>query len=122
MLKGSITLTTLIVMSSILLGGGISFILSTVDMRYVSNDSFDRSLLDVHVRTCLEEGVYRLTLDNTYTGSFDVDIDDKSCSVAITDTSPTVKAVAITGTYKNKNASQSYTVDISDSPYQVSTE
>lgn len=119
MKRASITLTTLIVLSSILLAGGISFILSSVDIRYVSNDSFDRVLLDIHMRTCLEESVYKVTTDNTYTGNFLVTIDEKECSITITNSGLNTKNVAISGTYSNKTSYKNYAIDISDTPYQV---
>ena len=117
--KGNIALTLVIVMSTILLFGGIALVLSSIDLATTSKSSGNTNIALLRSRSCTDDGIYRLKNNPNYVGSFTLTFSDGSCSCTVSGAS-TTKTLVVTSTVNNFNYQTTKTVDTSVNPYILS--
>ena len=119
--KGSITLTTVLVVSAILLAGGISLILTSIDLSNAAKDTFNSSQTSIRSNTCLEEGIYKLNRSSTFTGSLSVDYSDGECFVVIQNDNNNnqIKILNITSQVNSYVHEEVVRIDISKNPFEI---
>jgi hypothetical protein len=117
----NISLTTVLVTSAILLLTGITIVFSTMDLAYSSKDTFNYELNTMRSRSCLEEAIYRIKNNPTFTGTAAITFTDGNCSAAVTNDpqNSNIKLVAITSMIKEYTYMLNKKVDISTSPFTV---
>ncbi len=119
--KGNIALTTVLIVSAILIAGGLTLLLSTIDTTIASKNFGSNTLSQLGIRNCLEETMYRLRTNMNYTGNFTVTYSNGSCTATVTNSTPaTTKNVAVTSTYNSYTSTKTYKVDTTTAPMSVS--
>jgi hypothetical protein len=83
--NGFIALTTVLVMIPLLLITGIETVYSNITSLLVGKMEYDYQILSANSQTCLEESVYKIKWNPSFTGTVTVDIDDWYCISDITD-------------------------------------
>lgn len=119
--KGSIALTAVIAMSSILLLAGITLVLTSIDFARSTKSYENTFRAQLNTNSCLEEALYRLGTNRQYTGSISVSDDGNSCSATVTTNAqnPNYKDVAITSTVDVQVNNVTYQVDTSSSQLMI---
>ncbi|MCA9385411.1 hypothetical protein KC717_02060 [Candidatus Dojkabacteria bacterium] len=122
-MKGSITLTTTVLASAILLAAGITLVLTGIDLGHTSETFQSNSLAQLRSRTCLEEGLYRVRQDTSFTGEVSHIYNDGSCTVDIQDhlSVVNVKVLDLTSIVDEFTFIDTKYVDISVEPYDISS-
>ena len=102
-MKGYVALTTVLVMLPLLLLTGISYLYGNISSLLIGKMSYDYEILRSNSETCLEEAVYRIKRGGTFVGTFDISMDNWSCSVTVGDKDgfPGVKVIHILATDGN---------------------
>lgn len=116
MKKGSIALTTVIVLTGILLLGGITLTLNSIDLSSGTKDYFARNLAETRLRSCIEESLLKLKSNQAFAGNVVVTYSDGNCTSVISNESATVKILTITSTVDEYTLSEIKRVDISTDP------
>ena len=78
-LKGYVALTAVLVMIPLLLITGINSVYSNLTTLLVGKMNYDYELVKLNGKTCLEESVYKIKWDPTFTGTVTLDIDNWYC-------------------------------------------
>jgi hypothetical protein len=84
-MKGYIALTTVLVILPLLLLTGIDSLYRNMTTLVVGKMTYDSNILESNAETCLEETVYKIKRERTYTGVFNINMDDWSCTIDVTD-------------------------------------
>jgi len=84
-MKGYIALTTVLVILPVLLLTGINSLYKNTTTLIVAKMSYDFEILKSNSETCLEEAVYKIKRGGTYTGTFNLAMDNWNCTVTVTD-------------------------------------
>ena len=116
--NGSISLTTVLMVSSILLASGLTLVISTVDLS-LSTKSFNSQIqAKSRAKTCLEESLYKISKMPSYTGTVNFSYTDGSCSSTIqNDTSvSTTKIVTTNSNIDVYNYTEIKKVDTTQTP------
>jgi hypothetical protein len=118
--KGSVALTTVIVLSGILIAAAATLTLVTIDLRQGTALSIDYTEAQIHIDTCIEESVQRLKYLPTFTGEITVDFDNGSCRSTISDgAQPGIKLVEMESSSGEAMYMKSISVDTTDYPFEV---
>jgi hypothetical protein len=119
--KGSVAITSVIAISSILLVAGITLTLTTADFAKSTRNYENRFQNEINADSCLEEAIYKLNLAPTYVGNVSITTDSGSCVAALVAVSgdPNMKDVNITSTFDNNVYEETHRIDISDSPPSI---
>lgn len=116
--KGIIALTTLIIVIAIMITGGITLLLTSIDTS-VSTEAFNNRLLaKIRSRACLEEGLYRIKQDPLYIGTVTLTFADGDCDAVVTDSvgNPGIKILDIDSTIEEFGYSSQKAVDTNADP------
>lgn len=84
-LKGYVALTTVIVIIPLLLLAGIDSVYNNMTSLLVGKMNYDYQILKNNSETCLEESIYKIKWNPTYTGDITIEMEDWSCVSTITD-------------------------------------
>ncbi|MCA9380736.1 hypothetical protein KC678_00535 [Candidatus Dojkabacteria bacterium] len=118
--KGSVALTTVIVLMGILTLGAITLILNTIDANRVNKNLGDYAISDLKAISCVEEGILKVKQDNNYTGNFNVTIDgEEQCDGSVNDLGGQLRQLIVNASNESTNFYREYTIDISTSPFTV---
>lgn len=111
--KGSIALTTVLMVSAILLASGLTLILTSIDLSFASKNFNSYQLSKIRSKTCLEESLYKISKNPSYTGTVSYTYSDGSCTAIITNdlVISTTKIVSINTTLNVYNYSETKRVD-----------
>lgn len=114
-LKGSIAITAVIAISALLLVAGVTLVIISVDLAR-STQAYEKGFKATLISSaCLEESLFKLSVNNTYTGTISIANGD-SCTAAIANTAdPDIKTVGITSTVDDHILRDSYEIDVSGS-------
>lgn len=122
-MKGYVALTTVLVMLPLLLLTGISSLYGNISSLIIGKMNYDYEILQTNSETCLEEAVYRIKRSHSYTGTFDVNMDNWSCTVSIGDKAgyPGIKTINIVGNDTNGvSITNSKELNINTDPFEIS--
>lgn len=86
-MKGYVALTAVLVMIPLLLITGIELVYRNITLLSIGKINYDWQILKIHSQTCLEESIYKISLDNDYIGEFIITEEYWSCTSNITDVS-----------------------------------
>lgn len=79
-------MTTAVVITGILMILGVALILTGIDLANTSNNFQSKMLAEMRARTCLEEGLNRVRIDEAYIGIITHTYSDGStCSAEVSD-------------------------------------
>ncbi len=108
------------IISSILLVGGIVLIFTNIDLSKSTktyNINVQNAMLS---RSCLEEALLRVSVDTSYTGTINLTVSSGTCTVIISNHSnPSLKVLNITTVVQGYTYTLSKNVNITMSPIQV---
>lgn len=122
-MKGYVALTTVLVMLPLLLLTGISSLYGNISSLIVGKMNYDYEILRTNSETCLEEAVYRIKRSHSFTGSFDIAMDNWSCTVTIGDKagSPGIKTINIlTSDTNGITITNNKELNINVDPFEIS--
>lgn len=116
---GNIALTTVLVFSGLLVLTGITVIIQAIDFGE-STSSYTRQIYAQNTSfSCLEESLYRLSGNISYTGTFQINkVNGGSCSATVSG-SGSGKIVSIESNYRDANFNTTKNVDTSQFPFGV---
>jgi hypothetical protein len=121
-LRGNISLTTVIIVGALLIVSGMAVLANAIDVSMSTKSYFNRTMGDIRVAACLEEGMYKLSRTPTFVGTVSLTYPDGSCQVVI-DTiggDPTKKSLAVTGVFGEFTVTRSKKADTTTSPMTLS--
>lgn len=115
--KATITLTTVLIITVVLLYSGIALLYAVIDLRRANQVNFEHTLAQLRFQNCLEESLYKLTKNLSYTGNFTITFSDGECSSTVATTANVnIKSINILSTYKQVGYNKITSVDISSAP------
>lgn len=99
-MKGYIALTTVLVILPILLLTGIDSLYRNMTTLITGKMTYDSHILKTHSETCLEEAVYKVKRNISYTGTYTLSLENWSCDIEIEDKvgNPGFKIITIEAT------------------------
>ncbi|MDY0097337.1 MAG: hypothetical protein RBS01_03250 [Candidatus Dojkabacteria bacterium] len=99
-MKGYVALTTVLVILPILLLTGIDSLYRNMTTLITGKMTYDSHILKSHSETCLEETVYKIKRNITYTGTSTLSLDNWSCNIEVEDKlgNPGIKIITIEAT------------------------
>ena len=114
-------LITVIVLSGVLLASGIAIVLMVADLAIATESFTSRFRLEGTVRTCLEESLFKVKADPEFVGLVSYTNSGDSCDADVSDdlVDPSIKIVDITASIDGFSLVRSYSVDISQEPFQI---
>ena len=120
-MKGSISLTTVLLIGVMIVAGSAVLILTTVDLSHSTKQIESGQRVKEESRTCLEEAMYKLTRVPSYEGDVSYANTDFSCTATIATVPGPArqKSITVTGVLGEYTSTQTYTVDLSTEPYQL---
>jgi len=120
-MKGSIALTTVLLIGVMITAGSIVLVLTTVDLSRSTKQVESGQRVKEESRTCLEEAMYKLTRVPTYLGEVSYTNTDFYCTATVAEVpgQPNQRAIAVNGVFGEYISGQTYTVDLSTEPYQL---
>ncbi len=124
-LEANISLTTVIIMAAILLMGGLTVLISTMDLARANKDSIYYELNTFRLRSCVEEALNRLKFDHSYQGTASITFADGICSAVVTNDpggNINLKYIAITSRIDNFYNSANKLVDLTNTPFTVTNQ
>lgn len=83
-IKGYVALTAVLVMIPLLLLTGMELLYKNITLLSIAKVNYDWQVLTTYSETCLEESMYKLVLDESYTGEFSITQEDWACTANIT--------------------------------------
>lgn len=115
--KAHIALTTVLLVSSLLLTGGTILVLTTIDTALgVKSLSINIDTKN-HAKTCIEESLYKIDKNKSYTGNSSVTEGNKTCTYTVSNNAnPSLKTVVISSSIGSYNYSTTFTVNITTNP------
>lgn len=114
----SVALTTLIIIIAILMSFGITISKTAVDLGYTSRGYVTDSSSRMLARSCLEEVLYKIKEDQALTGTFNLNINDRTCEMLIENgSSADLKNITITQSVDSYTRIEHWEINTSSSPY-----
>ncbi len=113
--KGSIAITTILVISSVLVAGGLSIAYSTMDYSRSLEGHNSVVTLRMKLDACFEEGLFKLKASRSYTGSYSINFIDGICNGTIINDSNNLnyKIINLSSTTKTFTQKDVRAIDIS---------
>lgn len=84
-IAGYIALTTVLVILPLLLLSGIDAIYTNITLLISGKMQYDYNILEINAETCLEESVYKIKKNRSFTGTFNITRTDWNCTSEISD-------------------------------------
>jgi hypothetical protein len=119
--KANISLTTVLVTTSILLLGGIGVIINSIDLAKSTRSANNFMLNELRARNCIEEGLYRMKLNPSFTGQVNVSFTDGNCivDISIDPQNGNYRIFAITSIINDYQYSITKHIDITQNPFVI---
>jgi hypothetical protein len=120
---GYIALTTVLVILPLLLITGINSLYNNTTSLIVGKMNYDYQILRSNSETCLEEAVYKIKRGRTYTGTFNIAMDNWSCNVIVSNKvgSPGIKLIDISSSDTNSvQFKTTKELNINSEPFEIS--
>jgi hypothetical protein len=119
--KGNITLTLVLFVSVILLLGGITVVIASIDFTQSSKSFYNTTLANIRSQSCLDDGLLRIKNDTSYTGNYSITFSDGSCTGTVVNSgTPNIKSITITGLVNGYSYTKIKKADTSTSPFTLS--
>ena len=120
--KGSISLTTVILAGAILIVTGMAVLTNAIDIAMSTKSYFGKTVAETRIPSCVEESLLSISKLTTFTGTVTVPYTDGNCTSIVTNVvgDPTKKLLTITATYGEYSAKRVKKVDTTTSPMTLS--
>ncbi len=120
--NAGVALPTVVLISSILLIGGLGLVAMSIDVRKSSKSFSEYVQASMRAEVCLEESIQVLKYDPAYTGNFNLSFPTGECDSVISNIGidPNLKEVVITSDFGASYYEKKYEVDVSDYPITIS--
>jgi hypothetical protein len=118
--KGSIALTAVVVISAILLAGGINILLGNIDLTRSTINYNSNIVNEIRTGSCLEESIYYLKKDTTFSGMVTLSFTEGQCSAQVDPIGNDLKSVTIVSDYYEYRYEDIYQIDTSMYPFNIS--
>ena len=122
-MKGYVALTTVLIILPLLLLTGLDSLYSNMTTLIVGKMTYDSQILESNSETCLEEAVYIIKRNFSYTGVSNLSMGNWSCEIEVYDKvdNPGIKVIMIeayddNGIYTNIEKELNINVD----PFEIS--
>jgi hypothetical protein len=118
--KASVALTSVLLISAILLSSGITLVLTNIDLARASKDFFALQKNKLNAETCLEESLFDIKQNFSYTGTFNYSNPVGSCTAVVSDGTPsTIKIVEMTSIVGDYYYRTTVRIDTTQNPIAV---
>lgn len=119
--SAGVALPTVVLISSVLLIGGLSLVAMSIDVRKSSKGFGQYVKASMQAEVCLEESVQILKYDPTYTGNFNLTFPTGECDSFVSNIGgdPNLKEVVVTSVFEDSDYEKKYQVDVSDYPITI---
>jgi hypothetical protein len=96
-MRGYVALTVILVIIPVLLLTGVDSMYKSISMLIVGKMKYDYQILRTNTETCIEESVYRLKRNPSFTGDINLSNSSWSCTISVIDKSghPNIKVLTI---------------------------
>ena len=84
-MKGYIALTVVLLIIPLLLLAGIDSVYNNLTSLLVGRMNYDSKRLEINSETCLEESVYRIKRNPSYTGEYVITLSEWTCTIDVQD-------------------------------------
>ncbi len=119
--KANISLTLVLITGAVLLVSGLTLLYVAMDSARISKDNYNYNLAQINSKSCFEEALHQIKLDNSYVGTLVIPFEQGSCTV-LTSNDPlnvNYKILSIESEVNGYFKDTLNTVDISTSPYST---
>lgn len=120
-MKGSMSLTTVLLIGVMIVAGSTVLVLTTVDMAISTKRFESGQKAKDEARTCLEEAMYKIRRDTSFEGEVTYSSTEFTCTATV-GTIPgeqKSKSISIVGTLGEYSSTQAYIVEIFTEPYVI---
>lgn len=119
--KGTIALTTLLVLTTTLTLVGISIVYLSIDSASVARTYYSTNVARAFAKGCLDEAMFNLTINPNYNGSKTINRNQNSCTFTVPNNTQNnnYRDILINSTYENSTYSQVTIVNIATSPIRL---
>ena len=121
--RGYVALTTVLVVLPLLLLTGIDSVYRNMTTLITGKMTYDSQILKSNTETCLEETVYLIKRDYSYTGVSTLSMSNWTCNIEVYDKmdNPGVKIIKIEATDENGiYSSTEKELNINTDPFEIS--
>lgn len=123
-MKGYIALTTVLIILPLLLLTGIDSLYRNMTTLVVGKMTYDSNILKSNSETCLEETVYKIKRNRTYTGTFNISMANWDCTIAVSDkvgfTGVKIIEIEAVDTINSVYTSTKKELNINTDPFEIS--
>jgi len=119
MKQGSAALTTVIIISFLLLIGGVTLILSNIDLAVSTSDFTNKIQAEIQSQTCLEEAMRKVKSLVAFTGSVNATFSQGNCTAQVFDFSPGIKQIDISSTIGSYTYNLTRRIDVSTEEFVI---
>ncbi len=118
--SASVALTTVVLLSGILLVTAVAIVISNLDISMAIKNVESFNIAKLNTFSCIEESIYKLKFEPTFTGNIVVnDLNDSCTAVVSNDANPNYKTITSTSNTDGTNYTTTITVDISMNPFEI---
>ncbi len=119
--KGSVALTTVIIISGILIFGGVVAVISSIDVINATNNNINVEISKIYSGTCFQESLHKLKTNPGYEGTVNYADNGNNCSAVVTTNSGNsdIKDIQISSTYNNHTFTEFKQIDTSTDPFEI---
>jgi hypothetical protein len=116
---GSAALTMVMIVSALLIIGGVTVMQSNIDIVYATRSYSVRTNLEIQTQSCFEESMRKLVIDKDFVGSVENTNGEFYCTadISLNSTDSDLKDIVITATYRNHSIQVFRQADISVPPF-----
>lgn len=118
--EGSVALLTVILLLVVLVSVGAAIVASSTDYLISGKNVTERFQLEMLNRTCVEEAMYRIKRDPSFTGDFSITFNERTCLVTVQTSNATTRLLRIKNESGKYTLTQEYSVDTSSNPNTIS--
>jgi len=120
-LDANISLTVVLVITTILILGGLTVLISSVDLAHSSKSANVKMLNELRSRSCVEEGLYRIKLNIMFTGQASIVFTDGNCvnNITIDPQNANIRIFTISSVINEYQFDIVKHIDITQHPYII---
>ncbi len=118
--EGSVALLTVILLLVVLVSVGAAIVASSTDYLISGKNVTERYHLEMLNRTCVEEAMYRIKRNPSFTGDFSITVNDRTCVVTAQTINASTRSLRIVNESGNYTLTKEYSVDTSTNPNTIS--
>ena len=120
-LKANVSLTTVLIITTLLLLGGIAVVFTTMDLATSTKSSNNKIINDLQAQSCIEEGLYKLRNNSAFIGQVTVPFVNGVCvvNISVDAQNANQRVFSITSTSNEYQYDIIKHIDISQNPFVI---